>query len=96
MNNKCFVQLLIILIAAMILGGLSPTAANAGYPILMLDISNRNVDTQTEAGFTSFTVADSGSEIDGITIELAGNIDARWRGDPAGIPYELILSLIHI
>ncbi len=90
MNNKYFVQLLIILIAAMILGGLSPTTANASYPILMLDISNRNVDTQTEEGFTSFTSADSGSEVDGIKIELAGSLDGRWRGTPTGIPYELI------
>ena len=90
MNNKCLVKFLITLIAAMILGGLSPSTTNASYPILMLDISNRNVDTQTEEGFTSFTVGDSGSEIDGITIELAGSIDARWRGDPTGIPYELI------
>ncbi|OHB61688.1 MAG: hypothetical protein A2168_03890 [Planctomycetes bacterium RBG_13_50_24] len=90
MNIKCFVKLLIIIIAAMILGGLSPTTANAGYPILMLDISNRNVNTQTEAGFTSFTTTDSGSVIDGIKIELAGSLDGRWRGAPTGIPYELI------
>lgn len=90
MNNKCHVKFLITLIAAVILGGLSPTTANASYPILMLDISNRNVDTQTEEGFTSFTLGDSGSVIDGIKIELAGSIDARWRGDPTGIPYELI------
>jgi len=90
MINKCHVKLLVTLIIAMILGGLGPTTANASYPILMLDISNRNVDTQTEEGFTSFTVGDSGSVIDGIKIELAGSIDARWRGDPTGIPYELI------
>jgi len=35
-------------------------------------------------------LGDSGSEIDGIKIELAGSIDARWRADPTGIPYELI------
>jgi hypothetical protein len=74
----------------MVLSGLSPTTANASYPILMLDISNNNVATQTEEGFTSFTFADNGSEIDGITIELAGSLDARWRGTPTGIPYELI------
>ena len=90
MNNKCCVKLLIILITAMVLGGLSPTTANASYPILMLDISNRNVATQTEEGFTSFTFADSGSEIEGIKVELAGSLDGRWRGDPTGIPYELI------
>jgi len=74
----------------MTLGDLSRTTANASFPVLMLDFSNRNVDTQTEAGFTSFTVSDSGSVIDGIKIELAGNIDARWRNAPIGIPYELI------
>ena len=74
----------------MVLGGLNPTTANAGYPILMLDFSNNNVASQTEEGFTSFTIGDSGSEVDGITIELAGSLDARWRGAPTGIPYELI------
>ena len=56
----------------------------------MLDISNRNVPAQTEAGFTSFTLADSGTEVDGLTVELAGSLDARWRGAPTGITYELI------
>jgi hypothetical protein len=74
----------------MILGGLSPTTSNASYPFLLLDFSNNNVSTQTEEGFTSFTIGDNGSEIDGITIELAGSLDARWRGTPTGIPYELI------
>jgi hypothetical protein len=90
MNNKCHVKLLITLIAVMTLASLSPKTANASYPILMLDFSNNNVVTQTEEGFTSFTIGDSGSEINGITIELAGSLDARWRGDPTGIPYELI------
>ena len=78
------------MIVVMILGSLSPTTANASYPILKLDISNRNVASQTEAGFTSFTLADSGSEVEGITVELVGNLDARWRGAPTGIGYELI------
>ncbi len=78
------------LVVVMILGSLSPTTANASYPILKLDISNRNVSSQTEPGFTSFTLADSGTEVEGITVELAGTLDARWRGAPTGIPYELI------
>ena len=90
MINKCFVRLLTTLVVVMILGSLSPTTANAAYPVLKLDISNRNVASQTEPGFTSFTLADSGSEVEGITIELAGNLDARWRGTPTGISYELI------
>ncbi|HUU20507.1 MAG TPA: PA14 domain-containing protein [Sedimentisphaerales bacterium] len=90
MINKCFVRLLTSMIVVMIPGSLSTTTANASYPILMLDISNRNVASQTEPGFTSFTLADSGSEVDGIMIELAGTLDARWRGAPTGIGYELI------
>jgi len=90
MKNKCFVQFLKIVIAAMVLGGLSPTMANASYPILMLDFSNRNDPAQTEPGFVSFIAADSGKVVDGIKIELAGTLDARWRGAPTGIAYELI------
>ena len=90
MINKCFTKLLTSMIVVMILVSLSTTTANASYPILMLDISNRNVASQTEPGFTSFTLADSGSEVEGITVELVGNLDARWRGAPTGIPYELV------
>jgi hypothetical protein len=77
-------------IAAAILGELSPMMAKASYPILKLDFSNRNDAAQTEPGFTSFTIADSGSVVDGIKVELAGTLDARWRGAPVGIPYSLI------
>ena len=90
MNKRFLVKLLTTLITAMVLDSLSPITAIASYPILMLDFSNSNVATQTEEGFTSFTIGDSGSEIDGITIELGGSLDARWRGAPTGIPYELI------
>ncbi len=79
-----------MLLVAMVSISLIGPTANASYPILTLDISNRNVASQTEPGFTSFTLADSGSEVEGITIELAGNLDARWRGTPTGISYELI------
>jgi hypothetical protein len=90
MNDKCYVRFFSVLMAAVILGGLSPTRVNASYPILMLDISNRNDPAQTEPGFTSFTLGDSGSVIDGIKVELAGSLDARWRAAPTGIPYELV------
>ncbi len=90
MNNKCSVQFLRILAAALILGGLSPMTANASYPVLKLDFSNKNDAAQTEPGFTSFTLADSGKVVDGVKIELAGTLDARWRGAPTGIPYSLI------
>ncbi len=90
MRSKYPMQFLNIAIAATVLGGLCPTMANAGYPILKLDFSNKNDPAQTEPGFISFTSADSGKVIDGIKIELKGTIDARWRTAPTGIPYELI------
>jgi hypothetical protein len=90
MDHKCHINLLFTLIAAMTLGGLGRTAAMAGYSVLMLDFSNNNSAAQTEPGFTSFTISDSGKVVDGIKIELAGSIDARWRAAPTGIPYERI------
>jgi len=90
MNNRYLRQSVKIIVVVMVLGGLSQTAANASYPILKLDFSNKNDPAQTEPGFTSFTLADKGSVVDGIKVELAGTLDARWRGGPTGIPYSLI------
>ena len=64
--------------------------ANAGSPILKLDINQTNTPTETEEGFVSFTIADSGSQVDGITVELGGTLDSRRRGAPTGIPFEQI------
>jgi len=90
MIKKDFIRLVAIMFV-LICSGLSLTTANAQtYPVLKLDFSPSNVEARTEPGFTSFTIADSGSVVDGITIELAGELNARWRGEPAGIPYELI------
>jgi hypothetical protein len=40
MNSKCCARFLHIVMAAMILGGLSPALLRASYPILILDFSN--------------------------------------------------------
>jgi hypothetical protein len=88
--------LLYMLFAAIVACGMSVEIAYAQevyYPFLKLDVSNRNAESQTEPGFTSFTLLDSGSEFDGVTVELApttGTLDARWRGTPTGIDNELI------
>ncbi len=65
-----------------------PTVA----PILKLDVGNSHNAEELEEGFTSFTLAESGSDVDGITIEFGGiNAgDARRRGEPAGVPFENI------
>nr|MBP8305266.1 hypothetical protein [Phycisphaerae bacterium] len=94
-GNRCLVRAVHVFMAAAVLGGLSAAAASASYPILMLDFSNNNTAAQTEPGFASFTVGDSGKVVDGVKVEIAptatgGALDARWRGAPAGIPYERI------
>lgn len=95
-RDKNHVWLYVLFAAVFVCGMTCETAyAQVYYPILKLDISNRNAESQTEPGFTSFTLLDSGSEIDGVTIELAatdagGVLDSRWRTAPTGIGYELI------
>jgi len=61
-------------------------------PVLKLDVGNSHNAEEIEEGFTSFTLADSGSNVDGITIEFGGinSGDARRRGEPAGVPFENI------
>ncbi len=61
-------------------------------PVLKLDVGNSHNAEELEEGFTSFTLAESGSDVDGITIEFAGinSGDSRRRGEPSGVPYENI------
>lgn len=87
--RKNFAELLPILLLAMVFSVLTGSA-NASIPILQLDINNNNIAAETEAGFTSFTIADSGSEVEGIKIEFSGTLDSRRRGAPTGIEYEQI------
>jgi hypothetical protein len=86
--------ILLLFVTVTICGILGRTVyAQTTYPFLLLDISNNNVESQTEPGFTSFTIGDSGSVIDGITVvmePLTGSMDARWRWAPVGISYELV------
>jgi hypothetical protein len=61
------------------------------FSVIKLDINTTNTDPNVvEPGFTSFTLADSGSVVNGVKIEIAGiNAgDQRRRGGPTGIPFE--------
>ena len=83
----------VLLVAMVVCGGLSLTTANASYPILKLDIGRGHNAAEIQAGFTAFTVNDSGTVVDGIKIEIEPTItgepiQSRWRGGPTGIPYE--------
>ena len=77
----CFILLISLVLTSI---------ASANYPVLQLDINNRNIAAETESGFTSFTIADSGSEVEGITAEFSGTLDSRRRGAPVGVEYEQI------
>jgi len=63
---------------------LALSLASAGYgdsPIFKLDFDEAD-DVNTEPGFTSFLLTDSGSEVNGVIIDLGGNLDSRRRPDP--------------
>jgi O-glycosyl hydrolase len=63
---------------------------SAGYAQgpLYLDLEPDSGGTQS--GFTSFLFTDSGSTVNDITVYITGNLAARRRSTPAGVPYELI------
>jgi glucuronoarabinoxylan endo-1,4-beta-xylanase len=54
-------------------------------------------DVNTEPGCTSFLISDSGTTINGITIDLSGDIDDQRRGDPSnwGVSDELYRDFIY-
>ncbi len=58
-----------------------------GQVPLYLDFDDE-AEVVTEAGFTSFLISDSGTTINGITINISGTLQDRRRGDPTGVPYE--------
>jgi hypothetical protein len=63
-----------------------------GDIVLKLDVGNSHNAEELEEGYTSFTLDESGSDVDGITIEFGGinSGDARRRPEPAGVPFENI------
>ncbi|MHC4558931.1 MAG: hypothetical protein ACYS80_16695, partial [Planctomycetota bacterium] len=89
MIKKRSVKLLTILLVVICCSS-SLKAQNDLFPVLKLDINNSDNPDENEAGFTPFTLGDSGSQVDGITIVFEGDLDARWRDTPTGIPYELL------
>jgi hypothetical protein len=91
MIKKCLVLLIFILFVVFSNSFIIRAADEVYYPILKLDINNGNVPAETEPGFTSFTIGDSGAVIDGIKVEFtAGTLDSRRRAAPTGIPFEQI------
>ncbi len=55
-------------------------------PVLKLDFNYdlNNDDANTQTGFTKFIRTDSGSEVNGVIIDLAGDLSSALRDDPSG------------
>ncbi|MFA5251932.1 MAG: LamG domain-containing protein [Phycisphaerae bacterium] len=62
------------------------TDACSTPPVLRLDLNNTidNNEPNTQVGFLPFSIATSGNEVNGITIDLGGNITSARRDDPCG------------
>jgi hypothetical protein len=54
--------------------------------VLRLDLNyeSDNNDANTQDGFTNFTLADSGSEVNDVIIDISGNVQSARREDPYG------------
>jgi hypothetical protein len=50
-----------------------------------INIETANDDANTQVGFTPFTIANSGSEVNGVAIDFGGNIESRRRANPSGL-----------
>jgi hypothetical protein len=66
------------------------SVTTAGSPVLKLDINQTNTPAETEEGFVSFTLDDSGSRVDEITVEFGGILDSRRRDVPTDVLFEQI------
>ncbi|MDD5063980.1 MAG: hypothetical protein PHQ35_04365 [Phycisphaerae bacterium] len=55
-------------------------------PVLRLDLNHtiNNDEPNTQAGFMPLSIATSGSEVNGIIIDLSGTINSARRDDPCG------------
>jgi hypothetical protein len=51
---------------------------------LDINIAADNNDVNTQVGFTPFILTDSGSEVNGVVIDLSGNLQSARRNDPSG------------
>jgi glucuronoarabinoxylan endo-1,4-beta-xylanase len=68
---------------------LSLAPISNGQGPIYLDLDRHDI-VNTQPGFTSFLISDSGTPVNGITIYIGGDVDSRWRDAPIGVPYELI------
>ncbi len=62
------------------------TDLDTSPPVLKLDLNYdpNNDDANTQLSFTKFIIPDSGSEVNGVVIDLEGEITSARREDPCG------------
>jgi hypothetical protein len=80
----------LLLISFVLVLSFAYTSYGADPCMVKLDLNNtnNNDDANTHPGFTKFSIATSGSEVNGVVIDLGGNIDSRLRNDPNGRDFD--------
>jgi hypothetical protein len=81
---------LLFLISFVLVLSLVSISYAADARMIKLDLNNtaNNDDANTHTGFTKFAIPNSGSEVNGVVIDLGGNIDSRLRPDPNGRSFD--------
>ena len=81
MSSKCFYTCLFFISAFVWL-----PCYSADPCMIKLDINleTANDDANTQAGFTMFSIASGGSEVNGVVIDLSGDIQSVRRNTPSG------------
>jgi hypothetical protein len=82
--------LLHVLLAVMVVCGMTGQMVHAQTTILKLDINANDTEAETEPGFASWVITDNGSDVNGVTIQINGTVDSRRRATPTGVEYEQI------
>jgi hypothetical protein len=81
-------NLLISFVLTITLASISYGAADPRMIKLDLNNTANNDDANTQIGFTKFILSNSGSEVNGVVIDLRGNIRSARRNGPNGEWYE--------
>lgn len=91
--RRCIMNRAIMLVMVFLVMGFS--VANAA--VLKLDFNNTSTAAETEEGFTSFTIADIGSTVNGVTVGMSATgsgLASRRRGDPTGEMEQIMRDFI--
>jgi hypothetical protein len=78
-------HLLISFVSVLIWASISYGQADPRMIKLDINIATDNNEPNTQVGFTPFILADSGSEVNCVVIDLSGNLNSARRAVPSGV-----------